>query len=46
MNEFIEWLSKGWFYYGATFGVLVMLVNSFKLIKEIKENISKPIKVE
>ena len=44
MEGFIEWLSKGWFYYGAIFAGVLVLVNSFKLIKEIKDNISKPIK--
>lgn len=42
--EFMEWLNTGWVYLGVAVGGITLLLNSFKLIKEIKENISRPMK--
>lgn len=42
--EFMEWLKTGWMYLGAAVGGITLLLNSFKLIKEIKENISSPMR--
>lgn len=44
MMEFMEWLKTGGFYLGAFIGGVTLLMNSFKLIKEIKDNISRPIR--
>ena len=44
MENLIEWLNTGWIYFMALAGGVTLLWNSFKLIKEIKENISKPVR--